>query len=176
MDSPVIYICIPSHNEDRTVGVLRWKIRQVLTAFPRDYQLLVLDDGSDDRTPEVLAPYARILPLTVLHHPRRKGYAASLDELLREAVGRSEYPRRDVVVTIQADFTEEPDEIPSLLKRVESGADIVTTRLRIAPEHAPRKVRWTRAIAARLLRRLNWPENVTDMLSGFRAYRVIGVR
>ena len=142
----MIYICIPSHNEERTVGILLWKIRQVLTAFPRDYQLLVLDDASDDRTPEVLAPYARILPLTVLRHERRKGYAAALDELLREAVKRSEYPRRDVVVTLQADFTEEPDDIPALLKRIESGADIVTTHARIAPQRAPRKLRWMRAV------------------------------
>ena len=172
----MIYICIPSHNEERTVGILLWKIRQVLTAFPRDYQLLVLDDASTDRTTEVLAPYARILPLTVLRHAQRRGYAASLDELLREAVKRSEYPRRDVILTLQADFTEDPDEIPTLLKRIESGADIVTTRAAIAPEHAPRKLRWLRALSGRLLRRLNWPETVTDMVSGMRAYRVIGVK
>ncbi|HEX9108282.1 MAG TPA: glycosyltransferase family 2 protein, partial [Longimicrobiales bacterium] len=172
----MIYICIPSHNEERTVGVLLWKIRQVLTEFPRDYELLVLDDASEDRTGEVLAPYARILPLTVLRHAQRKGYSASLDELLREAVRRSEYPRRDVVLTLQADFTEEPDDIPALLKRIESGADIVTTRARISPEHAPRKLRWMRAVMSRVVRRLDWPENVTDVLSGLRAYRVIGLR
>lgn len=172
----MIYICIPSHNEERTLGILLWKIRQVLTAFPRDYQLLVLDDGSDDATAEVLAPYARILPLTVLHHPRALGYAASLDELVREAVGRSEYPRRDVVLTLQADFTEEPDAIPALLKRIESGADVVTTRAHVSPEHAPRKLRWLRTGLMRMLRGRGWPEGVTDMLSGLRAYRVMGLR
>ncbi|HET9984614.1 MAG TPA: glycosyltransferase family 2 protein [Longimicrobiales bacterium] len=171
----MIYICIPSHNEERTVGVLLWKIRQVMTGFPRDYQVLVLDDASTDGTAQVLAPYARILPLVVLRHEQRRGYAASLDELLREAARRSEYPRRDVIVTLQADFTEEPDDIPELLKRIESGADVVTSRVELQPT-LPRRIRWTRRLLSRVLRRLGWPESVTDVLSGFRAYRVLGVR
>ncbi|MBX6365811.1 MAG: glycosyltransferase family 2 protein, partial [Gemmatimonadetes bacterium] len=171
----MIYICIPSHNEERTVGVLLWKIRQVMAGFPRDYQVLVLDDASTDDTIRVLAPYGRILPLVLLRHERRRGYAASLDELLREATRRSEYPRRDVIVTLQADFTEEPAHIPELLKRIESGADVVTTRAELDPG-VPRRVRWTRRILARVVRRLGWPEAVSDALSGFRAYRVLGVR
>ena len=42
----MIYVCIPSHNEAPTVGLLLWKIRQVFASFPREYQLLVLDDLS----------------------------------------------------------------------------------------------------------------------------------
>src|ERR671922_177056 len=59
----MIYVCIPSYDEAPTVGLLLWKIRQVFAAFPREYQLLVLDDGSSDTTAEVLEPYARVLPL-----------------------------------------------------------------------------------------------------------------
>ena len=46
----MIYVCIPSFDEAPTVGLLLWKIRQVFAAFPREYQLLVLDDGSTDTT------------------------------------------------------------------------------------------------------------------------------
>jgi len=69
----LIYICIPAYNEAATIGVLLWKIRQVMTDFPRDYELLVLDDGSSDETEDVLAPYARVLPLTVLRNRERQG-------------------------------------------------------------------------------------------------------
>src|SRR6478752_3608668 len=62
----MIYVCIPSCDEAPTVGLLLWKIRQVFAAFPREYQLLVLDDGSTDSTAAVLEPYARVLPLTII--------------------------------------------------------------------------------------------------------------
>jgi len=171
----VIYICIPAHNEERTVGVVLWKIRQVMLDFRRDYQILVLDDASTDSTPQVLAPYARVLPLTILHNEERQGYARSLEALLREAVRRSTYPRRDIVVTLQADFTDEPADIPAMVKRIESGADIVAGATRL-PRNAPRSIRWSRLGLGYLMRRFPWPEPVTDPLTGFRAYRVITLR
>ena len=73
----MLYVCIPSYNEAPTIGLLLWKIRQTFTAFPREYQLLVADDASTDATSEVLEPYTRVLPLTVLRHAERRGYAAS---------------------------------------------------------------------------------------------------
>ncbi len=172
----MIYICVPTYNEARTVGVLLWKVRQVMAEFPRDYRVLVADDGSTDATPEVLAPYTRVLPLTVYRHEERHGYAASTEKLLREVVRRSDYPRRDIVITLQADFTEEPDEIPTLVRRIEGGADVVTGALTMRAARAPRSVRWTHKLLGYLLRRGRWPEGVTDPLSGFRAYRVITVK
>ncbi|HEY8468918.1 MAG TPA: glycosyltransferase family 2 protein [Longimicrobiales bacterium] len=172
----MIYICIPSYNEARTIGVLLWKIRQVMASFQRDYQILVVDDGSTDATAKVLEPYTRVLPLTVLRNEERRGYAASLEMLLREAVHRSSYPRRDVIVTLQADFTEEPSEIPAFVKRIEGGADVVTGSTLIEPSRLPRTERWLRRALAFLLRRSDWPGNVTDPVSGFRALRVACVK
>ena len=54
----MIYVCIPIHNEAPTAGLVLWKVRQVFTAFPREYQILVCDDGSTDDTAEVLGRYA----------------------------------------------------------------------------------------------------------------------
>ncbi|MBI4545106.1 MAG: DUF3108 domain-containing protein [Gemmatimonadetes bacterium] len=172
----MIYICIPSYDEERTIGVLLWKLRQVMTEFPRDYQMLVVDDASTDATSEILDPYCRVLPLTVFRHTQRRGYAASLEELLREAVRRSVYPRRDVIVTLQADFTEEPEEVPALVKRIEAGADVVTSSGRLDAAHAPRAVQWARRLFGYLLPRIDWPGPVTDPISGFRAYRVFCVK
>lgn len=168
----MIYICIPSLNEARTVGVLLWKIRQVMAEFPRDYELLVLDDGSADGTEEVLAPYARVLPLSVIRNEVTQGYAASLERLIREAVSRSAYPKRDVVVVLQADFTESPEDIPALIRRMEGGADVVGAASIHTAGEVPRAMVWSRRAMGWLLRRAPVPPAIQDPFSGFRAYRV----
>ena len=123
------------------------------------------------RTLEVLEPYMRVLPLTVFRNAERRGYAASLEMLVREAVQRSDYPRRDVVITLQADFTDEPGHVATLIKRLESGADIVASN-GLPARNAPRLVRWRRPVLNRLVRRLGWPDDVHDPLNGFNAFRV----
>lgn len=168
----MIYICIPAYNEAGTIGVLLWKIRQVMAGFPRDYAVLVLNDGSNDGTDEVLAPYARVLPLSVFHNRERKGYAASLERLLREATTRSTHPRRDVAVVLQADFTEAPEDIPALVKRVEGGADVVGATVQWGGTEVPKSRRWTHAGVNWLLRKARSLDVIRDPLSGFRAYRV----
>jgi len=168
----VIYICIPALDEARTIGVLLWKIRQVMEEFPRDYHILVLDDGSTDDTKEVLEPYVRVLPVTVLRNERTQGYPAAVEKLVREAVRLSTHPKRDVVVTIQADFTENPDDIPNLLKRLEGGADVVGSTVTGTEGELPRSLRWSRRGLPWLLTRAQVPKEIKDPLSGFRAYRV----
>jgi hypothetical protein len=53
------------------------------------------------------------------------GYAAAVDALCREASRRTRYPSRDAVVLLQADFTDQPENLPELIKRFDGGADIV---------------------------------------------------
>lgn len=171
-----VYICIPVWNEERTIGPVLWKIRETMAEYGRDYHLLVVDDASTDRTPEVLARYARVLPLTVHRNEGRQGYAAALEQAIREAVRRSEYPKRDAVVTLQGDFTEDPGLIPDLVKRVEGGADVVASASARENRGAPAALRWSRKAFEWLARRRGWPEPLSNPVSGFRAYRVISLK
>ena len=74
---------------------------------------------------------------------------------------------------MQADFTEPPDDIPALLKRIEGGADLVAATVRSPVEGAAHE-QWVGHAAGLpwLLRRKGFPAEVRDPLSGFRAYRV----
>lgn len=168
----MIYICIPAHNEERTAGVLLWKIRRVMSDFGRDYQVLFLDDASTDRTLTVVSPYTQVLPLEVMRNEERRGHGASLERLIQTVVSRCEYPRRDVVVTLQADFTDEPVAIPALVKRIEGGADLVVAAQHVNGKSAPRAVRWIHRGLHYLQRRFDFPAEISDPISGLRAYRV----
>ena len=169
----MIYVCIPAHNEERTIGVLLWKIRKVMREFGRDYEVLVLDDASTDETAKVLDRYRRVLPLRVLKEEHRAGYPSAVQRLLWEALDRTSYPKRDAAVLLQADFSESPDYIVPLLKALEGGADIVAGVVEQNGLPAPRAVRVARRMAPWVLGRAYGGAPVSDPLSGFRAYRLI---
>lgn len=171
----MIYVCIPSHDEAATVGLLLWKIRQVFIEFPREYQLLVANDGSTDATAEVLAPYARVLPLTVITSDQRLGYAATVESLLRAALERSDRPKRDCVVIMHADFTHDASVLPDLVRRLDSGADLVVAEGEVNGEHS-RARRWLRRLAPMLLGGSARVPGVRDIVSGYAAFRLVAIR
>ena len=171
----MIYICIPSYNEAPTIGLLLWKIRQVFAGFPREYHLLVLDDGSSDSTAEVLERYTRVLPLTVTRHQSRRGYAESVEEILRQAVQRTDRPKRDAAILMHADFTHNPQFIPDLVRRIESGADIVIGQAKVEGERS-RTRRLVRRLAPVLLRGVVSVPGVSDVVSGFAIFRLVTLR
>jgi glycosyltransferase involved in cell wall biosynthesis len=171
----MIYVCIPSYNEAPTIGLLLWKIRQVFAGFPREYQLLVLDDGSSDATTEVLERYTRVLPLTVTRHSQPAGYAASVEELLRQAVDRTDRPKRDAAVLMHADFAHNPQVIPDLVRRIESGADVVIAEAKLEGE--PSRIRrLVRRLAPVVLRGTVSVPGVSDVVSGFAIFRLVALR
>lgn len=171
----MIYVCIPSYDEAPTVGLLLWKIRQVFAGFPREYQLLVWDDGSSDNTPEVLERYTRVLPLTVSRHPERKGYATTVEHLLRLAVDRTDRPKRDFAILMHADFGHGPQFIPDMVRRVESGADIVVAQGRPQGGSSASR-RLIRRLAPVLLRGVVSVPGVSDVVSGFAIFRLVTLR
>jgi glycosyltransferase involved in cell wall biosynthesis len=169
----VIYICVPVKNEEATIGVLLWKIRNVMGEFGRDYELLVHDDASTDGTPEVLRRYRRTLPLRVSRSEEPLGYSGALERLLREAVERAAYPKRDAIVTLQGDFTEHPEYLVPLIKTLEGGADVVTGSVTRTNDGHPLSIRFVRWAAPRILASSLEGCPVSDPLCGYRIYRVI---
>jgi len=176
----VLYICIPTFDEAPTVGVLLWRIRKVFQEYAREYEILVYDDASTDATRDVLEPYAKALPLTVIGGKERVGYARAVDALLREASQRTKYPRRDAVILLQADFTDQPEGIPELVKRFEGGADVVVAE-RVVPDGAPETIRKLHKLAGWLpkvwpIRKAVTVPGVSDPFGSFRLLRITVVR
>lgn len=171
----MLYVCIPSYNEAPTIGLLLWKIRQTFTAFPREYQLLVADDASTDATLEVLEPYTRVLPLTLVRHKSRRGYAASVESLLRLSLERTDRPKRDAAIVMHADFSHSPTFLPDLVRRLDSGADVVVAEASLIGEPS-RGRRLVRRFGPRLLRSAVHAPGVSDVISGFLAFRLVTLR
>jgi glycosyltransferase involved in cell wall biosynthesis len=143
--------------------------------FPREYELLVFNDGSTDATAEVLAPYVDALPLTVLGGPQHVGYAKAIDTLLRTAISRCRYPRRDAVIIMQGDFTDQPEHVPELVKRFEGGADIVVGEPAV-DDTFPKPVRQLQWVGNWLSRNFAKVPGVKNPLGSFRLLRVTVIR
>jgi glycosyltransferase involved in cell wall biosynthesis len=171
----LIIIAIPVHNEAPTIGVLLWRLRAVFQEYAREYEVLVFDDGSNDGTAEILPPYTKVLPLTILGGPERVGYARAVDALLREAARRTRYPRRDAVVLMQGDFTDQPEHLPELARRFEGGADVVIAERRVT-DAMPATERRLRKFARFARRNVLAALETEDPFGTFRLIRLSIVR
>jgi glycosyltransferase involved in cell wall biosynthesis len=171
----LLYICIPAYNEAPTIGVLLWRIRKVFQEYSREYEILVYDDGSTDATSETLAPYTEVLPLTVLGEKHHRGFAFALEALCRAVAKRTRYPRRDAMIVMQGDFTDQPEHLPELVKRFEGGADIVVVERPEMPA-APVPVRRLRRVAPWVLKPFVSLPGVADPFGAYRLYRISVLR
>lgn len=171
----MLYICIPAYNEAPTVGLLLWRLRSVMQEFAREYEIIAYDDGSTDATAETLRGYLEVLPLTVLGDATRRGYAHALDALARAVSSRTRYPRRDAMITMQADFTDRPEDLPELIKRFEGGADVVVGE-RVVTKGWPGQARILHRVAPWLTKGAGQPPNVSDPFGTLRLYRISVVR
>lgn len=171
----MVYFLIPAFDEQGTLGLILYKLRQVMAGVRQEFLAIVLDDGSTDATGKVAEAYRRLVPLKLLRHARNEGFGPSLDRLLREAVRLSQHPESDVAIMVEADFSFTPDAVPQMIREVEAGADLVIgarARPARAEEAMPRRRRFGDWVASSVLRATMPIPGVTDYTSTLRAYRV----
>jgi glycosyltransferase involved in cell wall biosynthesis len=119
----VLWVVIPALNEAENLRVVVPQILDVLPTVDSASRLLVVDDGSTDDTPKVMEELMREHPtVEVLVHRHNLGKAAALQNGFRRAVDGE----ADVVVMMDADGQDDPQELPALVARLHDGADLVT--------------------------------------------------
>jgi dolichol-phosphate mannosyltransferase len=113
-------IAVPVRNEETVLPELLRRTRAVLDGIAGGpHQLLFVDDGSSDRTLELLEEAARADPrVVVISLSRNFGHQAALTAAL-------DYVSGDAVVLMDGDLQDVPEAIPALVKRYEEGYDVV---------------------------------------------------
>ncbi len=116
-----ISIVIPLFNEDESLPELCAWIERVVTANSFSYEIIMVDDGSTDNSWDVIEKLALGNPCVKgIKFQRNYGKSAALNEGFKAAQG-------DVVITMDADMQDSPDEIPELRRMiVEDGYDLVS--------------------------------------------------
>ena len=169
----MIYICVATHNDARSIGLLLWKVRKVFREHPREYHVLAADYGSTDETREVLENYQGAVPMSI-ERLDTTGYAQTLEGLIRVALERSDRPKRDLAITLPADYRASPAIIPTLVRSFESGADVIVGETQDGEKMFGRRLvrRW----AGWLLKPGVRLPGVRDLTSGVNGYRLVTLR
>lgn len=158
-------IVIPAYNEENGIAEIANRVLKVRPELVKvgihEMELLVVDDGSRDRTAEVAAG---IPGVTLVRHPKNKGYGAALKTGFSKACG-------ELIGFLDADGTYPPEYFPKLCQSALNGSDLVIGS-RMAGEDSKMPV--TRRVGnfffANLLTILG-RQKVTDSASGMRVFK-----
>ncbi len=117
--TPHYSVVIPAFNEEGCLEQLNLRLTEVMESLGEEFEILYVNDGSRDRTPEILDELSERDPrVRVIHFTRNFGQHpavyAGFDQL-----------RGQVVVTLDADLQNPPEEIPKLLAKLEEGYEVV---------------------------------------------------
>ncbi|MBP6811525.1 MAG: glycosyltransferase family 2 protein [Saprospiraceae bacterium] len=157
-------IVIPLKNEEESLPELEAWIRRVCEAQGYSYEIIMVDDGSTDRSWKVINSLKEINPcVRGIKFRRNYGKSAGLHEGFHVAQG-------DVVITMDADLQDSPDEIPELYRMItEEGYDLVSGWKKV--RHDP----ITKTIPTKLYNAATrWMSGIKlhDFNCGLKAYRI----
>ena len=116
-----ISVVIPLYNEEESLPELASWIERVMNANGFSYEIIFVNDGSTDRSMDVIHSLAEKNPsIHAISFSRNYGKSRALDRGFHRAQG-------DVVITMDADLQDSPDEIPELYRMIkEEGYDLVS--------------------------------------------------
>lgn len=155
----MISVVIPAYNEELAIGDDLRIIQGALDGAGLDYEIIVVDDGSTDRTATIVREFPSV---RLISHPYNRGEGAARTTGLRAASG-------DIFVTTDADGTYPNQDIPRLLAALEGYDMVIGARKREAGT-----MRWLRTPAKtfiRLLASYLTATRIPDLNSGLRAFR-----
>jgi glycosyltransferase involved in cell wall biosynthesis len=157
--NPEVTVLIPAYNEEMAIAHDINIIKETMNAAGYDWELIVVDDGSTDRTPQIAAELGAI----VLYHAQNKGPGGARMTGVR-------YAKADIVIMTDADGTYPNTDMPKLIEAVRNGHDMAVG----ARTTERGTMRWLRTPAKTFIRRLasfmvGFP--IPDLNSGFRALR-----
>jgi glycosyltransferase involved in cell wall biosynthesis len=162
MNIPTVSVVIPAYNEEKNIVNMLFRISKVLQALQVPYEIIVVDDGSTDRT-ALLASKHKV---TVLTNGTNQGKGYALKKGIQQANG-------DILVTIDADGSHLPEEIPKLIKPLFNGVDVVMgsrfTGLR--ERDSIKKLHILGNHFFNFLILVLTGKRITDSQTGFRAYK-----
>jgi glycosyltransferase involved in cell wall biosynthesis len=115
-----ISVVVPVLNEEESLPMLCQRLTEVLAGSGYSYEIIIVDDGSTDRSFEIMRDFqARDGHLRVVRFRRNYGQTAAFAAGFDRARG-------EVVITIDADLQNDPADIPALMAKMEEGYDVVS--------------------------------------------------
>jgi glycosyltransferase involved in cell wall biosynthesis len=115
-----ISVVVPVLNEEESLPILHQRLSEALAGTGYSYEIIIVDDGSTDRSFEIMQELqARDEHLRVVRFRRNYGQTAAFSAGFDRARG-------DVVITIDADLQNDPADIPALMDKMAEGYDVVS--------------------------------------------------
>lgn len=161
----LLTVVIPAYNEEKGIAEIACRVLSVESALRNagvdHLELLIVDDGSKDRTAEVAS---KIAGVNLISHPQNKGYGAALKTGFSQARG-------ELIGFLDADGTYPPEYFPQLCRAALNGIDLVIgSRMAGAESRMPLTRRVGNFFFAKLLTILS-RQKVTDSASGMRVFK-----
>ena len=116
---PYLSIVVPVYNEEDNVKPLYEKIRTVCNEVGKSFEVLFVDDGSNDKTFEVLSDLREEEPnLAVIRFQKNAGQTSAM------AAG-FQYAQGEIIISMDGDLQNDPADIPKLIEKLDDGYDLV---------------------------------------------------